>query len=334
MISFSQPNNFKHSTSLSSMASSSDTSSESSRDLRRRVDDIEARKYAGYAITSSLYKVELVLIRNSLVSTDVVTIRFGSKTYHLAKGLMCKMIPFFESAFCRGFAESKSNEMLLSLTEIDVPAFEILITWVYRGPDGLYYHNLDASPLRDYVRLYFLADMWCLDELMGLVLDLLDGTFRALCATNCLLEYLNSVESTLTSCWNEICDRSESKKILRLKRWLLDWTTELIHACKQLSTAGWVGTLSGMCIQQPSFAVALLVHDCSRDSKGDRLRQVVLLTDDQRYYLKEQLQRKGMEAKVRSFLRLGNYGAVRDDCKPPGRHALLMYPEWKVQIFI
>ena len=220
------------------MASSSDTSSESSRDWHGWDSNIEAREYATYATRSSLYTVDLVLTRDSLVSSDIVTIRFGNKTYHLAKGIMCKMIPFFESAFCTGFAESKSNEMLLSLTEIDAPAFELLIAWIYRGPDGLYLPNMDASTLRDYVRLYFLVDMWCLDELMGLALDLWDDAFRALGATNCLLEFLDSVEGTVSSCWNKICDRSESKQILRLKHWLLDWTTELFHACKQLSTAG------------------------------------------------------------------------------------------------
>ena len=105
--------------------------------------------------------------------------------------------------------------MTLSLTEADAPAFEFLIVWVYQGEDALWVP--DTTNLHDYVRLYLLADLWCLVELMEVILDIFYDSFQSNDVTEDPRKYMNTVADVVRSSWNEMSDRSESEAILSLK---------------------------------------------------------------------------------------------------------------------
>ncbi|MCJ1355033.1 MAG: hypothetical protein MMC33_005024 [Icmadophila ericetorum] len=168
--------------------------------------------------------------------------------------------------------------MTLSLTEADAPAFEFLIVWVYQGEDALWVP--DTTNLHDYVRLYLLADLWCLVELMEVILDIFYDSFQSNDVTEDPRKYMNTVADVV-----------------------LEFTAELIRVCKRLSLDSWAETISRICAQRPDFAAALLVHKRPNASGKFPRVKVSLVTWEKKRLIAKLFDREDLKNTMRDLVR-------------------------------
>ena len=154
-----------------------------------------------------------MLTSRSLITSPTISILVGPtrKSFAAHKDLLCKLVPYFASAFSGAFAEARTSEIYLA--DEDPAAIEQFISWMYRGSKGLTATSNDLVPL---VELYVLADMWCAPMLQNNLIDVLIDHFHEQ-----KVDGLKTVMKVVKACYFEI------SLLKNLKRMLLFHTMEL-----------------------------------------------------------------------------------------------------------
>ena len=151
---------------------------------------------------------------NYPASSPTILILVGPtrKSFAAHKALLCQLVPYFATAFTGAFAEASISEIYLA--DEDPAAIELFISWLYRGSPGLAASGDDLVPL---VKLYVLADLWCLPTLQNNLMDFLIGYFREHAA-----EGLQAMREVVKVCYFEI------SLLKMLKRMLMFHAVELV----------------------------------------------------------------------------------------------------------
>ena len=106
------------------------------------------------------------------------------------KKLLCDRVPYFAKMFSGRFKEA--SETSASFPEDSVQSFDLLLTWVYYRKIRKVELKPKVGKVREicwnWINFYSLAEKFCIDELMDLILD----TIRA----------LDRVSNTLPKCSN------------------------------------------------------------------------------------------------------------------------------------
>ncbi|MCJ1390261.1 hypothetical protein MMC18_003119 [Xylographa bjoerkii] len=116
-----------------------------------------------------------------LVVTDIPAAQFASA--------------IFEKAFKGSFTEATKGT--IHLEAADPVAIELFICWLYRGASALTPAADDFVPL---LRLYVLADMWCLPVLQNSIIDMIFDWFESKTPKR----RLKAVKSIVEGRWDDI----------------------------------------------------------------------------------------------------------------------------------
>ena len=77
--------------------------------------------------TPAWCKLGIMLTGSSLLERPLVTVHAGTKEYHRPKALICRIVPFFASAFNDGYAELRDNVIDLDLGENSIDVFNLFL---------------------------------------------------------------------------------------------------------------------------------------------------------------------------------------------------------------
>lgn len=158
----------------------------------------------------------------SLLTDELVVIYVGrkQKKYTVHRDVLCNKSRYFRAAFQKGFKETTENEIYLARD--GVTQFDLLIRWIYGAPLLKPENDITST-----LRLYFLADKFCMDMLKNEVIDRVLEYYKTNWVRGPLLQmvYENTLpENPLRRCmmtitaWEDNGKRGVSDTILNVIR--------------------------------------------------------------------------------------------------------------------
>lgn len=192
----------------------------------------------------------MILSWGRMLASDIVTIQIGRRIYQPHKALLCTIVPYFSKAFGGGFIESKENVITVELDDNETEVFDLFLVWLYQGHQAISSSEVDLHIL---VKLYVLADMWCVPYLM-------DEIMRALIAKGSKNQRFNNyrmllveISGTLERYWADTAHLSKLRMFLKL------WTIYVVDGCQSQDQAYAEAALRKICEASPDFSTELLL---------------------------------------------------------------------------